>query len=134
MGASDGAVSIAGVIAGGAAHIPHPLLARAAIGGALAATVSMAGGEMLSQDTTDWGAAGTMGLGTLLGSALPALPLFLLSSAAAWFVVASVATMIGLAVGFVRARTTHRRLRIAISQTTLVLVLGACVGFGAGLL
>ena len=135
LGASDGTCSIAGVIAGGAAAgIGHNALAVTAIGGALAATVSMGGAEMLAEDATDWGAIGAMGTGTLLGSALPALPLLAMSGHAAWGAVLAVSLLIGLAVGWVRARTTHRTLPQSIAQTLAVLALGGAVGYAAGTL
>lgn len=135
LGASDGAVSISGVIAGGAsAHVSHHALGLAAIGGALAATVSMAGAELVSEDKTDWGSVLAMGSGTLLGSAFPAFPLLALSGNAAWIVVAFVALLIGVAVGVVRSRVTKHRLVTSLGVTLLILAIGAGVGFGAGLL
>lgn len=133
LGSADGVTSIAGVIAGGAAAgVSHEALAITAVGGALAATVSMAGAEMLSQDATDWPSIMAMGAGTLLGSALPAVPLFVLTRLVAWVAVVAVALVIGLLVGFVRHKTTGRALVPAIALTLLVLSIGALVGYGAG--
>ena len=135
LGASDGCVSISGVIAGGAgAHVAHNALAVTAIGGALAATVSMAGAEMLSEDKTDWSSIVAMGLGTLLGAAIPALPLVALAGAVAWIAVACTSVAIGLLVGVVRSRVTRRAPLISIVQTLAVLGIGGLVGYGAGLL
>lgn len=133
LGAADGVTSISGVIAGGAgSHVAHAALAHAALGGALAATVSMAGGEMLSQDAVDWRAVGAMGMGTALGSALPALPLLWAAGFGGWGLVVAIALVIGLAVGLVRSRTTGRPLGLSLAQTLLVLGFGAGVGLGAG--
>lgn len=133
LGSADGVTSIAGVIAGGAgAGVGHTALAITAIGGALAATVSMAGAELLSEEATDWGAIVAMGFGTLFGSALPAIPLLAMAGTPAWLSVLGVALAIGILVGTVRARTTRRNLLRAVGQTLLVLGAGALVGFGAG--
>jgi VIT1/CCC1 family predicted Fe2+/Mn2+ transporter len=133
LGAADGVTSIAGVIAGGAASgTAHSKIAVIAIGGALAATVSMGGAELLSEDATDWTAILAMGLGTLGGSALPAIPLLVLHGPLSWFVVAAVSLAIGVVVGFVRAHTTHRRYLRAVLQTLAVLLCGGIVGYAAG--
>lgn len=133
LGAADGVTSIAGVIAGGAASgTSHGKVAVIAIGGALAATVSMAGAELLSEDTTDWRSIEAMGAGTLLGSALPALPLLIAAGRAAWIAVVLISIVLGLLVGFVRARTCNRPIVKAVLQTLAVLGTGAVVGYGAG--
>ncbi len=133
LGSADGVTSIAGVIAGGAgAGVGHTALAVTAIGGALAATVSMAGAELLSEAATDWGAIGAMGAGTLFGSALPAIPLLAMGGTGAWMGVMVVALAIGVLVGLVRARTARKGFVRAVGQTLLVLGAGALVGYGAG--
>lgn len=133
LGSADGVTSIAGVIAGGAgAGVGHTALAVTAIGGALAATVSMAGAELLSEAATDWGAISAMGVGTLFGSALPAVPLLAMGGTSAWIAVTVVALAIGVLVGLVRARTAHKGFVRAVGQTLLVLGAGALVGYGAG--
>ena len=135
LGAADGACSIGGVIAGGmAAHIPNHALGFTAIAGGLAATVSMAGAEMLSEDTAAWTSVTAMGVGTLLGAALPAAPLLLLAGAAGWIAVACTSVAIGCLVGIVRSRVTRRRPLLSIVQTLAVLGIGGLVGYGAGLL
>lgn len=133
LGVSDGATSIAGVIAGGAAAgVSHHALGVTAVGGALAAATSMAGAELLSQDSTDWRAIAAMGTGTLLGSALPALPLLVMSGRLAWLAVVCVSLALGCCVGFVRHRTTGRPVGRSLTQTLAVLAAGGFVGFGAG--
>ena len=133
LGAADGVTSISGVIAGAAAAgVGHAAIAVTAIGGALAATVSMAGAELLSEDSTDWSAIGAMAAGTLLGSALPAVPLLALKGSAAWIAVLVVAVVIGLLVALVRAEITHRSIPKAAAQTLGILTLGGLVGYGAG--
>lgn len=133
LGSADGVTSIAGVIAGGAAaHVSHGALAVTALGGALAATVSMGGAELLSEAHTDWGAIGSMGVGTVLGSALPAFPLLVAGGVVAWIAVAGVSVVLGMVVGLVRSRAAKRPLALAMGQTLAVLVLGGAVGYGAG--
>ena len=133
LGSADGVTSIAGVIAGGAAAgVGHVALAVTAVGGALAATVSMAGAELLAEDRTDWGAIAAMGAGTLAGSALPAVPLFAAAGTGAWLGVLAVALVLGVLVGVVRARTTGRSLWKAVLQALGVLAAGGAVGYAAG--
>ncbi len=136
LGASDGLTSLSGVIAGGAAaHIAHGILGRTVLAGALAATVSMAGGEMLAQTQTDWGSIIAMGLGTLVGAGAPALPLFLGNVAmVGWplFVLLLMAALAVVAIGLVRARMTHRKPLKSILQTVAVLLIGSIVGFAMG--
>lgn len=133
LGAADGATSIAGVIAGGAAaHVAHSALAVTALGGALAATVSMGGAELLSQDATDWGAVVAMGLGTLGGSAFPAVPLFVAGGRGGALAVVLVTLGLGVVVGWVRAHGTGRHFLRALGQTLAVLGAGGFVGYGAG--
>ena len=136
LGGADGITSISGVVAGGAAaHIGHDALGRTVLAGALAAAESMAGGELLSETRTDWGAVGSMGIGTLVGSGLPALPLFLGGVTSAGIPLLLLLAIAGAAVviiGLVRARVTHRSKSKSILQTLGVLLLGAAIGFVAG--
>ena len=134
LGAADGTTSIAGVIAGGAAsHLVNAKIAVVALGGAAAATISMAGAEMLSEGETDWGAIGAMGAGTFAGSAIPAVPLLGARGSIAWALVVAFSALLAWAVGEVRACTLQRPRVIAYAQTLAVLTLGAGVGYAAGL-
>jgi VIT1/CCC1 family predicted Fe2+/Mn2+ transporter len=133
LGTSDGATSIAGVIAGAAgAGVTHSAIAVSALGGAFAATVSMSGGELLSESATDWEAIGSMGGGTLIGSALPALPLLFIAGGSATMAVIAVDVLIGLLVGYVRARATDTRVIKAQFQSLAIITVGALVGLLAG--
>lgn len=133
LGAADGATSIAGVVAGGAgAGIGHQALAVTAIGGALAAAVSMAGAEWLSEDRTDWQAVKAMAAGTLLGAALPALPLLFVNGLLAVLLVVVVSLAVGVAVGETRYRAGKTTRLKAYSATVAVLCAGALVGWLAG--
>lgn len=133
LGLADGTVTIIGVIAGGAAAgIPHAALAVTAIGGALAATVSMAGAEMLSETDTDWAAVAGIGAGTVIGGGIPAVPLILLGGTAGWLCVTAIALTVAAAVGETRYRSTRRGRLGAYVLTAAVLVLGAAVGWAAG--
>lgn len=130
LGGADGVTSIAGVIAGGtAAHVAHNALAVTVLGGALASTESMAGAEWLAEGETEWPAVGMMAAGTLVGSALPAIPLFL---GAGWWAVALVALGLSIVVGEVRHRMTGRNWWVCQAQTLGILVLGGLLGYGAG--
>lgn len=130
LGAADGVTSISGVIAGGAAaHISHKALAVTALGGALAATVSMGGAEMLSEDATDWPAIGAMAIGTLAGAGLPAIPLLF---GGEWWAVGLIAFALSLVVGEVRHRALGKSWWLCEVQTLAVLIVGGLVGYGAG--
>lgn len=133
LGAADGATSIAGVVAGGAgAGVGHQALAVTAIGGALAAAVSMAGAEWLSEDATDWSAVKAMAAGTLIGAALPSLPLLFTSGLLAVALVVGVSLAVGAAVAETRHRSTKTGRARAYAGTVAVLAAGALVGWLAG--
>lgn len=133
LGASDGATSIAGVVAGGTAvGVGHTALAVTAIGGALAATVSMAGAEWLSEDSDNWSAVEAMAAGTLLGAGLPAVPLLFASGFYATLLVILVSLGVGLAVGETRFRSGRSSRWKSYTCTLLVLLTGATVGWLAG--
>lgn len=135
LGAADGVTSISGVVAGGAAAgIGHAALAVTAIGGALAATVSMAGAELLSEDTTDWEAVLAMAAGTVIGAAAPAVPLVFVAGTAGWAAVTVVSIAVAVAVGEVRYRAERRGRTAAYLLTGLVLACGAAIGWLAGAL
>jgi VIT1/CCC1 family predicted Fe2+/Mn2+ transporter len=134
LGGADGLVSISGVIAAGAAqHVSHQRVGLIAVAGALSATVSMAGAELLPEESTDWAAVVAMGVGTLLGAALPAVPLLAVGGTAGWVAVVAVSVALAVVVGEVRARMTSSARSRAYGLTLAVLALGAAVGFGAGL-
>lgn len=134
LGAADGVTSISGIItAGGASGTHHTALAVTAIGGALAATVSMAGAEMLSEDQTNWSSVGTMGAGTLIGAGLPAIPLLAVGGRVGWLAVALLSIVLAVGVGEVRHRMTTKARGPAIAGTVTVLALGAAVGLAVGL-
>lgn len=133
LGAADGVTSISGVVAGGAAAgIGHTALAVTAIGGAFAATVSMAGAEMLSEELTDWSAIVAMGVGTIVGAGAPVVPLLFVSGIFGWLAVVFVALLVACAVGEVRFRNTKRSRKSAYLLTGCVLLAGVIVGWLAG--
>ena len=75
FGSFDGMTSTLGVVAGLlAARATAPKILAGAIGIAVAATIGMAAGQYLSDGTRNLCRAGVMGLATLVGSVLPALP------------------------------------------------------------
>jgi VIT1/CCC1 family predicted Fe2+/Mn2+ transporter len=74
-----------------------------------------------------------MGVGTLLGAALPAVPLLAVGGTAGWVAVVAVSVALAVVVGEVRARMTSSARSRAYGLTLAVLALGAAVGFGAGL-
>lgn len=133
LGAADGVTSISGVVAGGAAAgVGHVALAVTAIGGAFAATVSMAGAELLSETSTDWKSIQTIGGGTLVGAGIPAVPLLFLRGWIGWAAVAVVSMFVAVAVGETRYRSSRRSRKKAYVLTFAVLAAGGIVGWVAG--
>lgn len=135
FGASDGAVSLLGVLAG--LYVAHasPAALLATCGGlAIANTVSMAGGQRLSGSS--WRLAGVMGAATLAGSLLPALLPALLPGVLGYGLGA--ATVFGLGVVIAeyrqleigRARSYGESLGIVVLAG--VLAVATALLFGAG--
>lgn len=127
FGAFDGIASAVGVV--GAAVVvgarPQTIVATAA-GLAVAATASMAGGEWLSEESTDRATVAAMGGATLLGSFLPAAPLVAFGRSAG--VAVCVAVCVAAAFGIGEAR--HRLARVGRwrSQAETWAVLAAAAG------
>lgn len=133
LGAADGVTTIGGVIIGGiAADISHANLGKAAIAGAVSSTVSMMGGQWLSEGVTDWIAVGAMGAGAFLGAALPALPLILISGAWVYIAIGLMALLVGIMVGELRHRCLCKTRRLAYAQTLLVIMTGIALGYLVG--
>ena len=133
LGAADGVTSISGVIAGaGAGGGTHLRVAGTAIGGALAATISMAGAEMLSEGATDWAAIRYMGAGTALGAGLPAVPLLAVGGTLGWVLVAVVSAALAVIVGEAHYRMTRYGRIQAYALTAAILTAGAAAGWAAG--
>ena len=77
FGIEDGVVSILGVEIGFLSSGGHTHLLAIVLGLAVAATVSMAGGQYLGDDKKRLGLALVMGLSTLIGTVIPAVPIIL---------------------------------------------------------
>jgi VIT1/CCC1 family predicted Fe2+/Mn2+ transporter len=133
LGAADGVTSISGVVAAAGATSSAHHTAVVAVAGAVSATVSMAGAELISEDEVDASAVISMGIGTLLGSALPVVPLLLVAGLLGWGMVALVSLGIACAVGEIRARSSHRSRKSAYSVTLLLVTFGAALGYVLGL-
>ena len=122
FGLSDGAMSILGVVfyATGHAGLVLPI----AVSGGLSAAVSMAGGQWLSDSDTGRGATAAMGLATLTGSVLPAIPYAFLAGPAAAAVSICTLAVVGLAVARLRP---HRRHPFIETFAVLAVVLAASI-------
>lgn len=130
LGSADGFTTAIGIIVTAIAANSHQssTLLHVTIRVAVAAAVSMGGGEWLSQDATDWRKVGAMSAGTFIGFA-PAL---------AWL---SIGPLAGIAVALVvvgvtawvrsvlRGERGWRRLR-----TVAMVLLVLCVAVGAAML
>jgi len=123
FGAFDGMTSLLGVIAGALVTGTEHVLVVTAAGLAVAATVSMAGGEYLS-DTGSAGArrrrAAIMGLATFIGSFLPVIPYLFLARTPA--TAASAAVTLLMAVGIAQARVPKQGALAAYAQTFGILI------------
>lgn len=120
FGLVDGSMSITGVVLYAAGH--SELVLPVAISGGVSAAVSMAGGEWLSDSETGVSGAVAMGLATLTGSVLPAIPYAIWSGRAA--PVVSVLALTGVTAVVARLRA-HRRHPYLETAAVLCLVLAA---------
>jgi VIT1/CCC1 family predicted Fe2+/Mn2+ transporter len=123
FGTFDGMTSLLGVIAGALVAGTEHVLVVTAGGLAVAATVSMAGGQFLS-DTGQAGArrrrAAIMGLATFIGSFLPACPYLFLGRTPATVLSLIVTTL--MAMGIAQARVAKQGVAAAYLQTFAILI------------
>jgi len=122
LGLADGSMSILGVVLYAAGH--KGLVFPLALAGGVSAAFSMAGGEWLSESSSGPGAAAAMGVATLTGCILPALPYAFLQGWAAPAV--SVVILAAVAVVVARLRS-HRRHPYLETLAVLAAVLAASV-------
>lgn len=128
FGTFDGMTSLLGVITGALVSGTEHVLVVTAAGLAVAATVSMAGGEFLS-DAGTAGArrrrAGIMGLATFIGSFLPVIPYLFLARTPA--TVASVVVTLLMALGIAQARVSKQGVVAAYVQTFAILIVAGAL-------
>lgn len=124
FGLADGSMSIIGVVFYASGH--GTLVFPIALSGGVSASVSMAGGEWLSESSSGPRAALAMGLATLAGSILPALPYAFLRGAAAPAV--SVVLLAGVAavVAALRGHRARPYLETAAVLATVLVASAAC--------
>jgi VIT1/CCC1 family predicted Fe2+/Mn2+ transporter len=128
FGTFDGMTSLLGVIAGALVSGTEHILVVTAAGLAVAATVSMAGGEFLSDSGTAGARrrrAAIMGLATFIGSFLPVIPYLLFARTPA--TVASVAVTLLMAVGIAQARVPKQGAVAAYVQTFAILIIAGAL-------
>jgi uncharacterized membrane protein YfcA len=134
LAASDGLVSLSGVVAGAlAAGATEHTAGILDASGALSAAVSMAGAQYLSEGHTDWRLVYAMGGGTITGAALPGIPLLVIPGQLGWIIAVTLALVVAGVVGEVRSRITHLKRPRAYLSTGIVLGLGVGVGIAAAL-
>lgn len=121
FGASDGLMSILGVVMFIASRSPS-LVFPVAVMGAVSASYSMGAGEFLGQRQTDWGAVPVMAAATFAGTVLPALPYLWSSGWAALGQSAIACLLVALAVGHLRSWRRHRYL-----ETVIVIGVGVAL-------
>lgn len=121
FGASDGLMSILGVVMFIASRSPS-LVVPVAVMGAVSASYSMGAGEFLGQRQTDWGAVPVMAAATFAGTVLPAVPYAWSSGWAALGQSAVACLAVALAVGRLRSWRRHRYL-----ETTIVIGVGVAL-------
>ena len=125
FGASDGLMSILGVVMFIASRSPS-LVVPVAVMGAVSAACSMGAGEFLGQQTTDRAAVPVMGAATFTGSVLPALPYLWTSGWAALAQSAVVCAVVAVAVGHLRSWRRHRYAETVGVLAAVVAVTVAC--------
>jgi VIT1/CCC1 family predicted Fe2+/Mn2+ transporter len=127
FGLSDGAMSILGVVFYASGHLS--LVVPVALSGGLCAAVSMAAGQWLSESETGPAAAAAMGLATLTGSVLPALPYLFLHGIVAPVVAVCLLAVVAYVVGRLRPHRNH-----AVAETFAVLAVVLAVSVVCALL
>lgn len=131
FGAADGMMSILGVVFYAAGH--HALVFPVAVAGGLSAAVSMAGGEWLSESSQGPAAAVAMGVATLTGSVLPAVPYAVLTGPAAPAVSVLVCVAVAAGVARLRVGRRHRYLEtFAVLAGVLALAVACTLAFPGG--
>lgn len=128
FGASDGLMSILGILLFIAARSPS-LAFLAALMGAVSAAYSMAAGEFLGQQETNWPAVPVMAAATFAGTVTPAVPYLWCSGWAALGQSAAACLLVALAIGHLRTWRRHRYL-----ETVSVIGLGVALTVACNLL
>jgi VIT1/CCC1 family predicted Fe2+/Mn2+ transporter len=122
FGGFDGTASLLGVVV--YLLLTHPaLIFPTALSGAASSAVSMAGGEWLSDSDNGFGASIVMGLATLAGAALPAIPFAFGHGPAAVAESVLICLLIGVTVSVMRRK---RGFGLALAETFGIL--GVAVG------
>jgi len=133
FGSFDGLASAIGMVAAVAITGQIHTLVLAAVALAVGAAVSMAAGEWLSDPDASLHRAGVMGLATLIGSALPALPFIVLANTTAVLGCALVTVGCGALIAELRpgARGRSYGLTFGVLGVASVAAVGASLVAGA---
>jgi VIT1/CCC1 family predicted Fe2+/Mn2+ transporter len=116
FGLADGTMSLLGVVL---YLLGHPaLIFPAAVSGGISSSLSMAGGEWLSDSDNGLGASCVMGAATGLGAILPALPYAFTSGVTAITCSITICVLIGAVVALMRP---NRSRMLALAETYAVL-------------
>jgi VIT1/CCC1 family predicted Fe2+/Mn2+ transporter len=126
FGASDGMMSILGVVFYLGAHAGL-ILPAAAIGG-VSSALSMAAGEWLSTSDNGLGASLVMGGATGVGAVVPALPYAFAHGAAAFALSAAACVALTVVVGLLRTSPAQRGKRVGVTVGVLAVVYGVTLG------
>jgi hypothetical protein len=129
LGSFDGLTTALGMILSLAITGNFHGLAIAAVALAVGAAFSMAGGEYLGEDKTDWTLAKVMWTASLLGSALPAVA-FLAPQPYCWPICAVLVIGMLAVIAYERPEPFWHSLR----RTVIVLAVATAFGVGTGLL
>jgi VIT1/CCC1 family predicted Fe2+/Mn2+ transporter len=124
FGLADGAMSITGVVLYAAGQ--HAKVFPYALAGGVSASLSMAGGEWLSQSDTGLGGAAMMGAATLAGSLIPALPYLLLTGIAAPAVAVVLLAAVAALIARMRAHRHHAYLETGAVLAIVLIASAAC--------
>lgn len=129
FGVFDGGTSLVGVLAGLiVTHAAPGVILATCFGLAVASAVGMASGDYLAGASRS--EAFVMGLATLIGSVVPALPLVFLTG---WLAYA-LATALLLCLGIAIAEINPQPRRVAYATTLLTLLLSSVLSAGAALI
>lgn len=134
FGSSDGLMSILGPVMFFASRNPR-LVFPVALMGAVSASASMAAGEQMSEQATDWAAVAVMGLATFTGSVLPAFPYLFTRGLPAAGLTAAACMAVAVAVGHLRSWRKRRYAETLAILAVVAALTAACnllVPGGAG--
>lgn len=127
FGVSDGVMTILGVVVFVAARSPS-LVFPVALMGSVSGSYSMAAGEFLGQEATNWETVPVMAAASFAGPLLPAVPYLWCSGWAALAQSCAACLLVAIGVGHLRSWRRHRY-----AETVAVIGVGVALTIGCNL-